>query len=540
MADMQIWRNNPDLNENEINKLNKDGLAVFQDLEELCKQPFSTIPKAYYMYLKYAGLTVQKPQDAGLFMLRVKIPGGILTSRQAEYLSWLGETYGRGILDLTTRQSVQCHWVPFHALPLIFAKLKEGSLTTSEAEGDTPRNIVGNPMVNLDTDELFAVGSLIQEVNDYLQDNRDYSNLPRKFKISISSDIWNSGNAQIQDLAFTPASIIKDGQRILGFHVSVGGGLGAVPALGKQLNIFIEPVKVLDVVKGVLTVYRDYGCRTGRKKARLKFLISDWGIDYFEKKLLEQTGPLKKAGQSEIRGWKFGIAPGLTKQRQKGFYTVGIRVLTGRLPAADLKAFAELAREYGRGELRIDNSQNLLIPFIPEAIIPVLIKHPLIQKYGILGSGFADYGMCCTGSEFCNMALANTKDLARELFLYLDETVSLDVPVRIAVNGCPNNCGHRSIADIALSGTRITDKEKGKEAVEGYMIFVGGSLENDGEYACALKGKVHRSEIKKVMKDLLIFVQKSKQEGESFYQFYRRAGLEAFQQEMNKSLLGED
>lgn len=536
MENKQIWRNNPDLNENEINKLHKDGLAVFKDLEELCKQPFSSIPKSYYMYLKYAGLTVQKPQEAGQFMLRVKIPGGLLTSRQAECLSWLGETYGRGILDLTTRQSVQCHWVPFHALPVIFEKLKADCLTTSEAEGDTPRNIVGNPMMDIDPDEMFAVGSLIQEVNNYLQDNRDYSNLPRKFKISISSDIWNSGNAQIQDLSFTPASISKDGQRILGFHVHVGGGLGAVPALAKQLNIFIEPGQILDVVKGVLTVYQDYGYRAGRTHARLKFLINDWGIDYFEKKLLEQTGPLGKAGQSEVRGWKFGIVPGFTKQRQKGFYTAGIRILTGRMPAADLKEFARLAREYGRGELRIDNSQNLLIPFIPEAMIPTLKNHPLIQRYGILGSGFADYGMCCTGNEFCNMAMANTKDLARELFLYLDETVSLDVPVRIAVNGCPNNCGHRSIADIALSGTRIANKYKDKAPDEGYMIFVGGSLEHDGQYACALQGKVPGSDIKKVMKALLVFVKKGKQEGESFYQFYRRAGLEAFQQELNKLL----
>lgn len=536
MEDKQTWRNNPDLNENEINKLKKDGLEVFQDLEELCKQPFNTVPKAYYMYLKYAGLTVQKPQEAGLFMLRVKIPAGILTARQADYLSWLGETYGKGILDLTTRQSVQCHWVPFQALPLIFAKLREENLTTSEAEGDTPRNIVGNPMMNLDPDELFEVGSLIREINDYLQDNRDYSNLPRKFKISISSDIWNSGNAQIQDLAFTPASIIADGQRIMGFHVYAGGGLGAVPALAKQLDIFVEPNQVPDVVKGVLTLYRDYGYRAGRKKARLKFLINDWGIDYFEKKLLEQTGPLRKAGQSEIRGWQFGIVPGLKEQRQKGLYTVGIRILAGRLPAADLKAFGQLAREYGRGELRIDNSQNLLIPFIPEKIIPVLKRHPLIEKYGLLQNGFADYGMCCTGNEFCNMAIANTKDLARELFVYLDETISLDVPVRIAVNGCPNNCGHRSIADIALLGTRLTNKEKGKAPEEGYLIFVGGSLENEGEYACALKGKVHKSEIKKFMEDLLFFVKTAKREGESFYQFYRRVGLAAFQQELDKFL----
>lgn len=532
MSYVQVWKDRQDLNENEISKLSKDGLEVFHDLEELCRQPFDTIPKSYYMYLKYAGLTAQKPQEAGLFMFRVKIPAGKLTAQQAEYLSWLGETYGKGILDLTTRQSVQCHWVPFHALPSIFAKLREAGLTTSEAEGDTPRNIVSGPMMDLDTDDLFEVGDLIHEVDDYLQDNRDFSNLPRKFKISISANIWNAGNAQIQDLAFTPASKMKDGERLLGFHVYVGGGLGALPSLAQQMNVFVQPNQVLDVVKGVLTLYRDYGYRTSRKKARLKFLLKDWGMDRFKETLISLIGPMEEAGQDEVKGWKFGIAPGLIEQRQTGFYTAGIRVLTGRLPSVDLKDFAQLSREFGRGELRIDHCQNLMIPFIPEDKIEELKAHPLVQKYGIIGEGFTDHGMCCTGNEFCNMAIANTKDVTRELLLHLDKTVSLDVPVRIVVNGCPNNCAHRSIADIALMGSRIPTP--GKEPEEGYMISVGGSLEGEGDYTHALKGKVRKSQVNEFMTEFLLSLKKEKKSKESFYHFYQRVGLELFQQRMDQ------
>lgn len=535
MSYVQVWKDHPNLNENEINKLKKDGLEVFSDMDKLCKQPFEKIPKSYYMYLKYAGLTVQKPQNLGLFMFRVKIPGGIITARQAEYLSWLGNTYGKGILDLTSRQSVQCHWVPFQALPSIFAKLREANLTTSEAEGDTPRNIVGNPMAGLDSDELFDAGDIIRKVDNYLQDNRDYSNLPRKFKVSVSTNIWNAGNAQIQDLAFTPASKMIDGQRVHGFHVYVGGGLGAVPSLGKRLNIFVLPDQVLNVVKGVLSVYRDYGYRENRKKARLKFLIKDWGIERFEEKLLEQTDLLKKAGKNELKGWRFGIAPGVKEQHQAGFFTVGIRILAGRLRAEDLEGFAKLSQEYGRGELRIDHSQNLMIPFVPAEKIDAVKNHPLVRKYGILGEGFTDYGMCCTGNEFCNMAIANTKDVTRELLMYLDETISLDVPVRIAVNGCPNNCGHRSIADIALMGTRISNQDGSTE--EGYILSVGGSLEKGGEYTHALKGKVRKSDIKPFMRNFLNFIKNEKRSRESFYHFYKRVGGEVFQQYVDDFLL---
>lgn len=527
-----IWKDQENLNENEINKLKKDGLEVFRELETLCSQPFDTIPKSYYMYLKYAGLTVQKPQEAGLFMFRVKIPAGKLTAQQAEYLAWLGDTYGKGILDLTTRQSVQCHWVPFHALPSIFAKLREAGLTTSEAEGDTPRNIISSPTMDLSTDDLFEVEALIREVDQYLQDNRDFSNLPRKFKISISSNIWNSGNAQIQDLAFTPASKTIDGTRVLGFHVYVGGGLGAMPALAQQLNLFVQPSEVLRVVIGVLTLYRDYGYRVSRKKARLKFLLKDWGAARFEEMLLSLTGPLETAGLDEMKGWKFGIAPALAPQRQQGYYTAGIRVLTGRMPASDLRDFAALSREFGRGELRIDHCQNLIIPFIPETKLTQFQAHPLVQRYGILGTGFADHGMCCTGNEFCNMAIANTKDMTRALLEHLDQHISLDVPVRITVNGCPNNCGHRSIADIALLGIRIPNPDN--EPEEGYMLSIGGSLEGVGDYTHALKGRVRKSYVNAFMTDFLLALAAEKKPMESFYYFYQRVGLDLFQHKMDE------
>ena len=201
MSYIATWANDK-INKNEIAKLEKDGLAVFDDLPKLVKRPFSEISKDYFMYFKYAGLTVQKPQTEGLFMMRIKIPAGVINHEQGRKLVEIGQKYAHGIVDITTRQSVQYHHIPFAKLPEIFASIESVGLTTRGAEGDINRNVIGNPLAGIDANELFDATATLMAVHEKFQENTDYSNLPRKFKISVSTNYYNSANAEINDLAF--------------------------------------------------------------------------------------------------------------------------------------------------------------------------------------------------------------------------------------------------------------------------------------------------------------------------------------------------
>jgi Sulfite reductase, beta subunit (hemoprotein) len=523
----RVWADNEQLNKNEINKLKKDGLSIFNDIPKYAKSGFDAIPKDQYMYFKYAGLTVQKPQDQGLFMLRVKIPTGILNHVQAVTLAGIGRDFGRGILDITTRQSIQYHWVPLEKLTEVFDRLKQVGLTTSEAEGDAPRNVVGNPLAGIDPDELFDTRPVVDEIYHFFQDNPDFSNLPRKYKISINANTSNAGHAEINDLAFIPASKTIDGEKVLGFHVKVGGGLAAKPYLAEQLNIFVTLDQVRNVAAAVTTIYRDYGYRKSRARARLKYLIADWGIKKFEEKVLELTGPLPSAGHDETKSWNGGFFFGVHPQKQEGLNYVGVSIPVGRISVEDFLAFAELAQKYGNGELRTVNSQNLILPNIPDQVLDGLLANDLFKKFPVQPTPFTGYAMACTGNEFCNLALTNTKDKMKEIAARLDREVSLDVPVRIYMVGCTNSCGQRQIADIGIQGLKLRTKDK--QLVDAYELFVGGTLTGGGHFNERLKGRIAATLIDDVLKDFLLYFKNEKEKGESFFAFKSRVGTEKLQ-----------
>ncbi|MDN3954398.1 nitrite/sulfite reductase [Sporolactobacillus laevolacticus] len=534
MSYVKVWADNDQLNKNEINKLKKDGLSIFEDIPKYAINGFESIPKDQYMYFKYAGLTVQKPQDKGLFMMRVKIPTGILNYEQAVTLAEIGAEYGKGTLDITTRQSIQYHWVPLEHLPEIFDRLKKVDLTTSEAEGDAPRNVVGNPLAGIDPDELFDTRPTVNEIYRFFQDNPDFSNLPRKYKISINANIYNAGHAEINDLAFTPATKVIDGKKVLGFHVKVGGGLAAKPYLAEQLNVFVTPEHVTKVAEAVTTLYRDFGYRKSRARARLKYLVADWGIEKFEEKVLELTGPLPTVGKDEIVGWNGGFFFGAHPQKQVGLNYVGISVPVGRIDSDDFLEIAELAKHYGNGELRTVNSQNLIIPNIPDHELERLLAEDIFKKFPIHPTPFTGYAMACTGNEFCNLALTNTKDKMKEIAARLDREVSLDVPVRIYMVGCTNSCGQRHIADIGIQGLKL--KTKDNELVDAYELFVGGSLAGEGHFNERLKGRIAASLISDVLKDFLLYFKKEKENGETFFAFKNRQGTEKLQSVLDNLL----
>ncbi|PST46058.1 ferredoxin--nitrite reductase [Bifidobacterium callitrichos] len=520
------------LNGNEIAKLKEDGLDVFKDLPELVKKPFSEIDPSYFMYFKYAGLTVQKPQTDGYFMMRIKIPGGRVTVKQADHIAWIGEKYGHGIIDLTTRQAVQYHWIPFAELVDIFAGITNVGLTTVGAEGDITRNIVDNTLSGIDPDELFDTRQTVMDVYHRFQGNYDYSNLPRKFKISISSNVYNSADAQINDVAFTPATKRIGRHTVKGFNVFVGGGLGMKPYLAQQLNIFVTPDRVADVAEVICQVYRDYGYRRSRSKARLKFLVADWGAEQFEDKVRESLPDLQTKGRSKVKGWNSGNALGVHRQKQDGYYYVGVSVPSGRITADDFRALTDVARNYGRDEIRFDHCQNMIIPWIPEDKLTEVEALPIFERFSIHPHLLADYGNTCTGAEYCNLANAHTKTVFKPLIENLDKRFAFDTPINVTMTGCGSNCAHRSIADIGIEGVHARTPDR--QHVEGYKLSVGGSLLGEGHFNEPLKGVFSKEQLADAVASILTDYQDNHVGTETFYDYYNRQGTDHFQETLNQ------
>lgn len=534
MSYEKVWSNNEKLNATEKKKLQKDGLAIFKDIPYYAEHGFDSIPKEEWDAFKWAGLYLQRPKEAGYFMMRVNIPSGIITHQQAEVLASIAKDYGRDVLDITTRQAIQFHWLEIGQIPDIFKRLEKVGLSSAGACGDITRNITGNPLAGIDVNELFDTTSIVQEVYEYFQRNEEFSNLPRKFKMSISSNVYNSANAEINCVAFTPATKEIDGESVVGFHVKVGGGLSARPYLAQELDVFVLPEQVKSVAVAIATIFRDFGYREKRHLARLKFLIADWGPEKFKEKLVEYTGPLHCKGKSAVKGWNAGYFYGVQDQKQDGLHYVGFNVPVGRLCAEEMFEIARIAKRYGNGEIRTCNSQNFIIPNLPKENIESLLKEPLFEAISAKPKSFIGYAVSCTGIEYCNLALVETKERLRHITEHLDTQLVLDVPVRIHMVGCPNSCGQRQIADIGLQGIKLKTKEKG--VVEAFEIYVGGTLLDGGTYNQKLKGKIDGLNLPDVLVAFLQHFKKHKLPAETFYEFVGRVGVEDLQVALNKIL----
>ncbi|WP_243289934.1 nitrite/sulfite reductase [Bacillus sp. FJAT-47783] len=533
MSYEKVWKNNEKLNKTELKKLEKDGLEIFKDIKEYAKSGFSSIPEEEWDLFKWAGLYLQKPKKAGYFMMRVKVPSGYLTYDQTRTLASIAKDYGRGVFDITTRQAIQFHWLTIEQMPDIFERLERVGLSSAGACGDITRNIVGNPLAGIDPYELINTEEIVREIDQYFHMNEQFSNLPRKYKMSINASVYNSSNAEINDVAFTPAKKVIDGEEKIGFHVKVGGGLSAKPYLAQLLDIFVLPDQVKDVAIAITTIFRDYGYREKRHRARLKFLVADWGAETFTEKLLEYTGPLPSKGEDATKGWNAGFIYGAHPQKQEGLSYVGFNVPVGRLTADEVFEISEVSKIYGNGEIRTCNSQNFIIPNIPNDEVELLLNEKIFQgRISTTPHSITAYSVSCTGTEYCNLALVETKERMKNIAKFLDEEIELDVPVRIHMVGCPNSCGQRQIADIGLQGILMKTKEK--KMVQAFEIYVGGTLLEGGRFNDKLKGKVEAEKLSIVLKRLLEFFKEQKIENETFLQFYERVGIEPIQQQLNE------
>jgi ferredoxin-nitrite reductase len=537
MAYVKIWADQPEkLNETERKKLVKDGLEILNDIPKYAKEGFESIPKEDWDLFKWAGLYLQKPKEAGYFMMRVNVPSGILSYEQANCLAQIAKDYGRDVVDITTRQAIQFHWLTIENMPDIFERLNRVGLSSTGACGDILRTIVGNPLAGLDPHELVDTTGIVEEVYRFFQGNSDFSNLPRKYKMSISSNIHNAQNAEINCVSFIPAVKEINGKETVGFHVMVGGGLSAKPYLAQELDLFLTPDRVTEAAIAITTVYRDNGYRDKRHRARLKFLIADWGPEKFKEALVELMGELPSRGETRFEDWNAGYFYGVHPQKQAGISYIGFNVPVGRLSSDELFELARISKAYGNGELRACNSQNIIIPNIPHDKTEAVIAHDLFKRITIEPNRFIGYAVSCTGNEYCNLALVETKERMREIALYLDEHVLIDTPIRMHMVGCPNSCGQRQIADIGFQGVLIKTPDGMAEAFE---IFVGGTLNyHDTQFNERLKGRVAADDLAPVVKELIEYFIEHKQPAESFFSFVKRVGVETLQEALD-TILGK-
>jgi ferredoxin-nitrite reductase len=484
-------------------KLDKDGLDVIHDIYRYAKSGFESIDPEDFDRMKWYGVYRQKPKESGYFMMRLRLPGGQLSSAQAVKLSELADRFGHGFCDITTRMTIQFHWLRIDEIPTIFSELASVGISTSGACGDIARNVVGCPVAGLDPEEIIDATPQLMEVNAALENNREFSNLPRKYKISISGCSIHCAQPDINCVGVFGLIRTVNGTEERGFGIKVGGGLSAAPKLAQTLHCFLKPEEVWPVVKAVSTIYRDHGYRHQRQKARLKFLMADWGHERFLQEIEALLGftlsphtdfPVIKDQETDHLG--------IHKQKQSDLYWVGICLPGGRIRNGILAKVGEIAAKYcapDQDQIRLTNKQNLLIINIPERNLPALRADLTALGLDYDASNFRQGCVSCTGIEFCNLALSETKNRMLELIEQLEVNSGwYKDKIRIHFSGCPSSCGQHQIADIGFRGART--KVNG-EMVDAFDAFIGGRLGQNRRFNELLKGKI-------IAKDLHLFIDK--------------------------------
>jgi ferredoxin-nitrite reductase len=510
-------------------KQEKDALDVVHDIYRYAKSGFASIPDDDFERMKWYGVYRQKPKDSGYFMMRTKVPGGQLTGAQAVKLSELADRFAHGFCDITTRQTIQMHWLRIEDVPEIFAELESIGITTSGACGDDTRNVVGCPVAGIDPEEILDGTPQLREVSDALTNNREFSNLPRKFKISISGCCIQCAQPDINCVGIFGLRRPIDGGTEVGYGIKLGGGLSAAPHLAQVLPVFIKPEQTWPVVKAVSELFRDDGYRLKRSRARFKFLIADLvaqgGVELVTERVEARLGfKLERHHEFPVTNDQETDHLGIHAQKQSGLYWVGVAFPGGRIREGKLAVIGELARKYcaaGQDTIRLTSKQNLLIVNVLEANLPelkaALTQHGLVFE----PTNFRKGCVACTGIEFCNLAVAETKNRMIELVEQLEATSGwYKDKIRIHFSGCPSSCGQHQIADIGFRGART--KLPSGETVDAFDAFIGGRLGKNRRFNELLKGKILASDVHLFVDQLLKFFERQKVEGETFAEFCDR------------------
>lgn len=469
--------------------------------------------------------TIEPEQlDDSHFMLRVRIDGGAMTTEQLRVIGEISQTYARDTADITDRQNVQLHWIRIEDMPAIWEKLESVGLYTTEACGDCPRVVLGSPVAGIAADEIIDPTPAIREIAANYIGDRELSNLPRKYKTALTgSPRWDTV-PEINDISLVGVQHPEHGP---GFDLWVGGGLSTNPKLAVRLGAWVPLEEAAEVWLAVTRIFRDYGYRRMRHRARLKFLVADWGPEkfrevleneYLGRELVDGPAPEAPSGHRDHLG---------VNRQQDGNFYVGVKTQAGRVSGSTLLQAAKAAEKVGSRRVRTTVEQNLLVLDVPESEVDTLVED--MGKLGLHArpSPWRRNVMACTGIEFCKLAIVETKqraiDLIHDLERRLDDIQSqVDDPVTINLNGCPNACARTQVADIGLKGQLVTDEDGNQ--VEGFQVHLGGGLGADGGFGRKIRGhKVTSAEVGDYVERLVRRYLDQRERGERFPQWVARA-----------------
>jgi len=450
----------------------------------------SVLPEWASLYLRWWGIYTQgdgagvvggaggEGKSTKYFMLRIRLPNGLVRASQLRTIASLAERCGRGFADITVRQNIQLHWLTIEDLPEVIESLGAVGLTPKSACGDVPRNLTGCPLAGIASDEIGDASPLLLEANDLLAGGNDFYNLPRKFKVCITGcPVWCS-YPEINDIGLTAIERRRQGKREVGFSVRVGGGLSADPHFAVRLNAFVRWGQALPVVRAIAEIFRGQEMlRENRERARLKHLFTrySWTPEQFlaelHGRLAFRLDPAEDENPpSDIYRDHVGIHP----QKQPDLFYVGAAVLRGRITSQQMRAAAGLSDRYANGDLRTTNMQNLIIASVPRAHVDPLVRELDAAGLRVEATPFWRGAIACSGAEFCKLALTETKGFTRWLVDELEERVpGFDQQLKLNVTGCPNACGQHWIADIGLEGKKI---RRGGEFIDAYYFCLGGAV----------------------------------------------------------------
>jgi ferredoxin-nitrite reductase len=460
------------MNKIEEYKKEKDGLDVLQDVPRYAAEGWQAISDGDKERLKWTGVFFRR-QTPGHFMMRVRIPNGITTSTQLRAIGEISREFGKGFADITTRQQIQLRWFTIEDVQQIWERLRSVGLITLQTGMDNIRNVIGCPVAGLTPNELFDASPVVKEFTEVFVGNREYTNLPRKFNVAITACKEACTHAEAQDIALTPATKNINGDEINGFNVAVGGKMGSGGfRIASPLNLFVTPEEAPAVCSHIVLIFRDYGARELRTKARLAFLVENWGVAKFRSELERRVDrPLASAGKDQ-RAPKHTDHVGVFRQKQAGLNFVGLAVPVGRMTSEQMFQVAELAENYGNGQLRLTVGQNLIVPNVPDNKLGELTQEPVLQELRYDPSEVMRGLVSCTGMDYCHFALIETKGWALKTAHALEAKLGKTQPLRMHWSGCPAGCGNHATADIGLLGKNI--KVNG-EIVEAVDVFAGGA-----------------------------------------------------------------
>jgi sulfite reductase (ferredoxin) len=458
--------------------------------------------------------------DDEYFMMRVRVDGGALRTDQLRLLGEIGVDFARDTADVTDRQNVQFHWIRIEDVPEIWRRIEAVGLSTTEACGDTPRVILGSPVAGVSKAEVLDASPAIAEIKQRFIGDPELSNLPRKFKTAIS---WLPDTApEVNDVSFVGVVHPELGP---GFDLMIGGGLSTNPMLAQRLGVWVRLKDVPEVWQAVVRVFRDYGYRRLRHRARIKFLVADWGAERFREVLETEylhyrlpDGPPAPIAVTPIDH------VGVHEQRD-GRYYVGFAPVAGRVSGKTLLALADAAERAGSRRIRFTPLQKIVVLDVAPSAVETLIADLAEAGLQARPSPWRRSVMACTGIEFCKLAIVETKARARRLVDELEERlaqIELDRPVSIHLNGCPNSCARIQLADIGLKGQIVTDAD-GRQ-VEGFQVHLGGGVGLDAGFGRKMRGhKVTSAELGDYVVRVVTRYAAQRQPGERFAQWVGRA-----------------